>query len=153
MITQSISHYYIVDHFSCFPLKKENLTLLAKFAYQSMFTLQHSNAEITELTNKSRWLERQKIILNLKHALGKKHWYGPLKAQAFADSGVMDAHRSQRWCPWFNSLFNFNDTGVKTHRENTGDLFLHNTLLTRQRLNDELLKEGVDGWTDGCMDK
>lgn len=30
-------------------------------------------------------------------------------------SGVIDAHRSQRRCPLFNSLFDFYDRGAKTH--------------------------------------
>lgn len=79
--------------------------------------------------------------------------YGPLKTHAVAYSDVMDAHRSHRWCPWFNSLFNFFDRGVKTQRdrENTADLFLHNTLRTRQGLRLGWTDEGIDRWMDGWM--
>lgn len=64
----------------------------------------------------------------------------------------MDAHRSQRWCPWFNSLFNFLDRGVKTDRQrehrrsvspqHTAD----QTRVERNRQAKGCLGEQMHGW-------
>lgn len=76
-----------------------------------------------------------------------------LKAQGFADSDVIYAHRGQRWSPWFNTLFKFD----KTHSERIQAICFSATHCQPDKGWMKWGNEGMNGWTDkwlkGCMKK
>lgn len=61
---------------------------------------------------------------------------------------IMDAHRSHRWCPWFNSLLSLFDRDVKTKRERERE---YRRSVSPQHMAEQKRAERskCDGWTGG----